>query len=320
VSLLGHSFPGRVRRLGLRAVALLWVVGGGAACGGLSAAGGGGPNPGAAWGGTSAVQPAPPLGPPHGTLLLAGGGRLGPEIWERFVLLAGGDTARILVIPTAGTEEEFPDDWSGFAALREAGARDLRILHTRNREEADSEALAIQVREATGVWIPGGRQWRLVDAYLNTRVHEELHALLGRGGAVGGTSAGASIQADFLVRGDPSSNQILVAPDYLEGFGFLVGAAVDQHLLTRARENDLWEILSARPDLLGIGIDEGTAILVRGDEAEVLGSSQVLLYHPSDPLRRPRILMAGDRLDLGDWRRTLVGFTGIQETHPGGGR
>lgn len=239
--------------------------------------------------------------------MVAGGGQLGPEIWSRFVELAGGDTARIVLIPTAGTDEDFPDSWAGFEPLRGAGARHLQVLHTRDREVADSEAFAQVLRDATGVWIPGGRQWRLVDAYLNTRVHDELRALLDRGGVIGGTSAGASIQAEFLVRGDPTTNQVMIAPGYEEGFGFLARSAVDQHLLARARENDLWEVLEARPELLGIGLDEGTALVVTGDRAEVIGSSQVLLYSASDPTRTPRTLSAGAVVDLGAWSGRAAG-------------
>lgn len=252
------------------------------------------------------AQAAPRVGPASGSLLVAGGGRLGPEIWTRFVELAGGDSARIVIIPTAGTEEEFPESWSGFEPLRNAGAWNLQVLHTRSREEADSEVFAMALRQATGVWIPGGRQWRLVDAYLHTRVHDELRALLDRGGVIGGTSAGASIQAEYLVRGDPSTNQVMIAPGYEEGFGFLARAAVDQHLLARSRENDLWEVLEARPDLLGIGLDEGTALVITGDRAEVIGSSQVLLYSAADQTRTPRSLRAGAVVDLG----VLSEFTG----------
>ena len=234
--------------------------------------------------------------------MVAGGGALGPEIWERFVLRAGGAEARIIVIPTAGTEEDFPENWSGLRSLQSAGALEVRVLHTRDRAEADAPHFAEQIRWASGVWIPGGRQWRLVDAYLHTRVHDELWALLDRDGIIGGTSAGASIQADFLVRGDPSTNQIMMSENYREGFGFLTRTAVDQHLLTRAREADLWEVLERSPGLLGIGVDEGTALLVQGDRGEVIGSSQVLFYVWGDPLRNPVALGPGATVDLAEWR------------------
>jgi cyanophycinase len=270
------------------------------------------------WRGGDAVS-LPSVGPANGTVLVAGGGRLGPEIWERFVELAGGPDARIVVIPTAGTDEDFPETWSGFLPLREAGVRHIQVLHTRDRTQADSEVFTEVLRDATGVWIPGGRQWRLVDSYLNTRVHQELRDLLDRGGVVGGTSAGASIQAEFLVRGDPATNQVIVAPEYDVGFGFLTGTAVDQHLLTRAREDDLWEVLRLRPDLLGIGLDEGTALVVTGDRAEVIGSSQVYLYLPSDPMRTPRALHPGAVVSLRQWSQGIVLDLNVDADHPDAG-
>lgn len=225
----------------------------------------------------SATAP-PQVGPAEGSVMAAGGGALGPEIWEAFVDRAGGSEARIVVIPTAGTEEVFPSNWSGYAPLRAAGAGSVRVLHTRNRAEADTREFAEVLREATGVWIPGGRQWRLVDAYLNTRTHRELQRVLERGGVVGGTSAGASILGSYLVRGSPETNTIVMAPGYEEGFGMLKSAAVDQHLLARGRELDMLQILAVHPQLLGLGLDEGTAVLVEGDQARVVGRSRVAVY------------------------------------------
>jgi cyanophycinase len=245
------------------------------------------------------TRSGPYVGPANGALVVAGGGALGPEIWERFVALAGGPDSRIVVIPTAGSQNDFDDAWSGLEPLRQAGAGEVTVLHTRNPDEANASSFVEPLRRATGVWIPGGRQWRLVDAYLHTRVHEELFLLLDRGGVVGGTSAGASIQASVLVRGDPETNQVLYSPDYEEGFGLLSEAAVDQHLLARGREDDLWELLDRHPNLLGIGLDEGTAIVVQGDQAEVIGVSQALFYDPSEPIRRARSLQRGSVFDLG---------------------
>lgn len=224
----------------------------------------------------------PRVGPANGTLILAGGGDLGPDIMGRFVRLAGGSEARIVLLPGAGTRDTFPPDWRGFALLGDAGARDLTIVHTRDPQVADTEEFVAPLRRATGVWIPGGRQWRLADAYLGTRTLDELFALLERGGVIGGTSAGASIQASYLVRGAPEGNHIMMAPGHERGFGFLRGVAVDQHLLTRNRQDDLLEVIATYPDLLGIGIDEGTAIVVQGDRAEVIGRSKVAVYNIGD--------------------------------------
>jgi len=279
---------GTVRSLRIGALALVVALSGWGCGGGAGALAGGG----------AAIRPTPRVGPSAGHLVVAGGGALGPEIWERFVELAGGPEARIVVIPTAGTDDTFPEEWEGFAPLRAAGARSVTVLHTRNRQEADSRDFVRPLREATGVWIPGGRQWRLVDSYLNTRTHRELERVLSRGGVVGGTSAGASILASYLVRGAPESNTIVMAPGYEEGFAFLRNAAVDQHLTARGREYDLIEVVGRFPSLFGIGVDEGTAVVVRGDRGEVIGRSRVALYDGRGENPGPVFLSAGEAFDL----------------------
>ena len=148
-----------------------------------------------------ATQAAPAVrGPDKGTLIIAGGGRLGPEIVGRFISLAGGPGARIVVIPTAA-EEEFGQDCPCLGMFRALGARNLTVLHTRDRKLADTEAFAAPLKTARAVWFVGGRHWRLVDSYAGTRTEAEIKQVLARGGVVGGTSAGASIQASYLVRG-----------------------------------------------------------------------------------------------------------------------
>lgn len=250
---------------------------------------------------------APVVGPAEGALIVAGGGRLGPDIMGRFVELAGGADARIVIIPTAGEQDTFPESWSGYEVFREMGVRDLTVLHTRDPAVADRADFVAPLRVATGVWIPGGRQWRLADSYLDTRTLDELRAVLDRGGVIGGTSAGASIQPSYMVRGAPEGNTIMMAEGHEEGFGFLRDVAVDQHLIARGRENDLLEVIARHPSLLGIGLDEGTAILVRGDRAEIIGRSRVAFYNTADAAGAPYyFLEAGDAFDLAS-RRTLFG-------------
>jgi cyanophycinase len=239
------------------------------------------------------------VGPAAGTLVIVGGGVLGPEIIRRFVDAAGGPQARIVVIPTAGEQDTFPADWNGLRQLRNAGPREVTVLHTRDPQQANSEGFVRPIREATGVWIPGGRQWRLADSYLGTRVLQELHSLLARGGAIGGTSAGASIQASYMVRGAREGNTIMMASGYEQGFGFLRTAAVDQHLSARNRQRDMLQVVATHPELLGIGLDESTAIVVRGDTAEVIGKDRVAFYNTDTQDRTAYFwLKAGDRFDL----------------------
>jgi cyanophycinase len=232
-----------------------------------------------------AQQPAPrafTVGPDRGALFIAGGGVLDGEIVATFVRLAGDRDARIVIIPTAATEDSFPESWAGLRLFRQAGVEDVTVLHTRSRTTADSEAFTEPLRSATGVWFSGGRQWRLADAYLDTRTVREIRALLERGGVVGGTSAGASIQASYMVRGAVESNEILMAPGHEVGFGLLRNAAIDQHLTARGRQDDMLDVVRRYPDLLGIGIDEGTALIVTGDRAEVAGRGRVAFYNTAD--------------------------------------
>lgn len=240
------------------------------------------------------------VGPAGGALVIVGGGRLDRAILERFVTLAGGPDAPIVVIPTAGGADRYDQSWSGLAGLREAGATRLTVLHTTDRAVANTEAFVRPLREARGVWFPGGRQWRLADAYLHTLVHAELRAVLDRGGVIGGTSAGATIQGSYLARGDTHTNTIMMG-DHEEGMAFLRNVAIDQHLLRRNRQFDLVEIVTARPELLGIGIDENTAIVVQGDRFDVVGAGYVAIYDHERQLDAggPFYFLApGDRYDL----------------------
>ena len=240
------------------------------------------------------------VGPARGALVVVGGAMQDPAIVERFVELAGGSEAPIVVIPTAGGGETYDQYYPGLRAFRAAGATDLTVLHTTDRKVADDPAFSAPLRRARGVWFPGGRQWRLADAYLGTRVQDEVAAVLQRGGVVGGSSAGATILGSYLVRGDTATNTIMMG-DHEEGFGFLRDTAIDQHLLRRNRQFDLIEVIEAHPHLLGIGIDEDTAIVVEGDEFEVMGQSYVVIYDHErllDSGGRFYFLGAGDRYDL----------------------
>jgi cyanophycinase len=263
---------------------------------------------------SGSVRAGATTGPARGALVIAGGGRLDTEVMGRFIELAGGRDARIVILPGAATDDTFPADWSGYRVFRDAGVREVAVLHTRDRAVADSDAFVRPLRTATGVWIPGGRQWRLVDAYLGTRTLRELHALLGRGGVIGGSSAGASIQASYMVRGAVEGNTVMMAPGYEEGFGFLRDAAIDQHLLARGREDDMLAVIARHPQLLGIGIDEGTAIVVTGDRAEVVGRGSVAFYNVADPGELPYyFLRRGAVFDLGA-RTTLQGARAAPHT------
>lgn len=245
---------------------------------------------------------SPAVGPKQGSLVVVGGGRLGPEIVDRFIQLAGGPDVPMVIIPTAGEGDKYDDGYRDRSFLVKAGVKNVTILHTRDRKVADTKEFAAPLKKARAVWFEGGRQWRLVDSYLGTETHKELVAVLNRGGVIGGSSAGATIQGSYLVRGAREGNTILMAKGYEQGLGFLRGVAVDQHLLRRKRENDMLEVIGAHPELLGIGLDESTAIVVKGDEFEVIGDSKCAIYDknykPGTDGRKFYYLSPGDRFDL----------------------
>jgi len=269
-----------------------------------------------------AEHPEAVVGPRRGSLVIMGGGGRDyqfPEIFAKFVELAGGKRARIVVVPTAASSA--PDfDYQRSSAIplaRKLGVSEVSVLHTHDRKEADTEDFVKLLKRATGVWFGGGRQWRLTKAYGGTRTEREFHKVLERGGAIGGSSAGATIQGSFLARGDTSGNTIMVG-DVQRGFGFMKNTAIDQHLIARGREKDLLKVLEDpagkmrkefdRAEMLGIGIDEDVAIVVRGDQFEVIGKEKgaSLIYDPKSwdkntpDEKKWVILRTGQKYDLKD--------------------
>lgn len=248
-------------------------------------------------------------GPDKGTLVIVGGNMQDPAIVKRFIDLAGGPDAPIVVIPTAGDDDEYDSYWPGLKQWRDNGAKHLTVLHTRDRKVADTAAFVEPIRAARGVFFGGGRQWRLADSYLNTLTHKELQALLNRGGVIGGSSAGASILASFMVRGDTKGNETMIG-DHTVGLGFLKNAAVDQHVLRRNRQFDMLDVLDRHPDLLGIGLDEDTAIVVQGDQFDVIGRSYAIIYS-TKPVAgssgRFYFMGPGDRFDMKTRKATRQG-------------
>lgn len=217
------------------------------------------------------------IGPENGTLVIVGGGGRIDSIMQDFIKLAGGIDASIIVIPTAEGSERYDENSGGASTMRKLGATNVTVLHTTDRNIANSGSFVKPLIKAKAVWFGGGRQWRLVDAYKNTLTEKMIWKVLERGGVIGGTSAGATIQGSYLARGDTKNNQIMMG-DHQEGIGFLKNVAIDQHVMARNRQFDMFDILKNRPELLGIGIDENTAIIVQGNQFEVIGESYVIVY------------------------------------------
>jgi cyanophycinase len=217
------------------------------------------------------------IGPVNGTLVIVGGGGRIDSIIKTFIKLAGGNDVPIIVIPTAEGSERYDQNSGGADKMRELGAKNVTVLHAADRNIANSNSFVMPLNNAKAIWIGGGRQWRLVDIYKNTLTEKMIWKVLERGGVIGGSSAGATIQGSYLTRGDTKNNQIMMG-NHEEGFGFLKNVAIDQHVLARNRQFDMFDILKNRPELLGIGIDENTAIIVHGNQFKVIGESYVIVY------------------------------------------
>lgn len=256
----------------------------------------------------ASAQPITEYGPAKGTLIIAGGGPLeGTGIVEAFIARAGGpEKAKIVVVPTAGgnksadgTVRVYKED-DVVAAWKKRGVQHVRMLHTHDAKVADTDEFAAPLREATGVWFDGGRQWNIVDSYAKTLTLREFHKVLERGGVIAGTSAGATIQGDYLVRGAIAGSNIVMTPEpeHEHGFAFLRRSAIDQHINTRNRWDDIIPVIRKYPNLLGLGLSEGTAIVVTGDRFEVMGLWKVAVHDNTrlyQPWEKPYyVLSPGD--------------------------
>ncbi len=254
---------------------------------------------------------APEYGPAKGTLVIVGGGATeGTGIVEKFIELGGGPDGKFVIVPTAGGNRGANgditkyDDATVTASWRARGLKNVVMLHTADPKVADTEAFAQVLRSATAVWFNGGRQWNIVDSYAGTLTYREFHKVLERGGVIGGSSAGATIQGDYLVRGDTSGPDVMMTEEknHQKGFAFLRKVAIDQHINARLRWDDLIPVIKKYPNLLGIGLSEGTAIIVTGDTFSVMGKWKIAIHDNArvyQPWEKPYyVLGAGDVYDM----------------------
>jgi cyanophycinase len=273
---------------------------------------------------TSAPAAGGAAAAPAGHLLIVGGGPLPPEVLARFVQLAGGaGKARIVVFPMASSDPEAGVEMA--ATLTKMGAEAERI--SLDHASADTDASAARLSSVTGIWFGGGDQALLTKALAGTKTEAAIHQRYRAGAVVGGTSAGAAVMSTPMLTGDEKhpggarppakgSNDayMTIARDNVitePGFGLLPGAIVDQHFVRRRRNNRLFSLVLEHPTLVGVGIDESTAVEVEPDGTwRILGASVAVVYDArkaaitppgADPLGasgvRIDVLPAGSRYD-----------------------
>lgn len=233
-------------------------------------------------------------------LVLVGGGERPPAALERFVAWAGGERARILVVPWASAEPE---------AAAQALLEELAAYPAAARDAAPSTAAArafdVLLASATGVFFTGGDQVTLMAAVDALGLAPRLRELAGRGVVFGGTSAGTAAMSPLMITGVGDFTRLdPLAVGAAPGLGLLPGTLVDQHFLKRQRHNRLLALVGAHPELLGLGVDEDTALLVDGTRAEVVGATAVLAVRAAGAgAWDVELLAAGARYDLAAKRR-----------------
>ena len=227
------------------------------------------------------------MGVKKGHLVIVGGGEDREDdkaILARIVELSGGSKAKVVVLTTASRRAS--EDPEAAKAIEEdyrkaflaCGASHYQALHIFDRQAANDEANAKIIAGATCVFMAGGEQGRLVSILGGTSVFRAMHrAYLEKGACISGTSAGASAVSEHMVLGGPSDSlprkgRLPLAP----GLGFIRSVLIDQHFSQRQRLGRLLSVVAQNPFLMGIGIDEDTALVVTPEERlEVLGSGAV---------------------------------------------
>lgn len=269
---------------------------------------------------------------PKGHLFIIGGGNRPPEMMRQFVELAGGPgKAKVLVITNASADydTECTDMTAEFHSL---GVADIRcVLFT--REEALDPRAAEHLIGTTGIFFTGGDQSRVTSVLVGTPVHQKLKDLYAAGAVIGGTSAGAALMSKVMITGDERVNKDTVRNFRfikknnvvtVEGMGFITNAIIDQHFIARKRHNRLISVVLEHPELIGVGIDESTAIIVRPPGMfEVTGAGNVIVYDATraKSISEDRngnlsaneitmhVLKSGDRYDIGAHRVEPTGMS-----------
>jgi len=241
----------------------------------------------------------------RGTVILVGGGETPPEVPQAMLRLSGGADARVVIL--AHTQQEVGRGAERSAAFfREQGARNVIAPDT-----MQPDALAELLREAQGVWIPGGDQNRFMARLGSSPLFlNALRAVLTRGGVVGGTSAGASLMGEKMPTGNQSAEGELRtgAVELAPALNLLPSTLIDQHFLKRGRLPRLLCAILEHPHLVGIGVDENAWAIVQGNAVLVERGQVVMLRSRVKPHRHEtllgtrhlqmQILLPGDRVKL----------------------
>lgn len=225
-----------------------------------------------------------------GHLLIIGGGNRPDYLTNRIIELAGGVDSRIVIIPMAS------GDPLGAALYQKEqferlGVKDVDYIIC-NKEEANLESNLKKLDNTTSIYFSGGDQSLLTDAILDTKLIDKIHGIYKNGGVISGTSAGAAVMSKIMITGNELINKDSTYSFFaiqegnietVEGFGFVTEAIIDQHFIMRKRLNRLISVVLENPNLVGVGIDESTSIIVNPDRTfEVLGERTIMIFDATE--------------------------------------
>ncbi len=262
------------------------------------------------------VQLDPTFVKSGGAFVLVGGGGAAPEsylagIFQRFIALAGGPDAPLAVLTCATRYPEHQASRTGSFFI-EQGANEVLAPLIRNRAEADDPANAAQIRAARGIYLTGGDQSKYLNILNGTCCGEALLSAFREDAAVlGGTSAGAMVMGDVMIAASYDwVMQRRGVPLVRQGFGLLgTGVVVDTHFSQRRRIPRLMHVVRTLPGILGIGLDEDTALVIGADgQGEVMGAGCAYVFRSQNGRLQQQAVRAGARLDLAGRRGTRDGL------------
>lgn len=221
-----------------------------------------------------------------GHLVIIGGGQRPDYMMEKIVELAGGVSAKFIIVPNASSDPVETGIYY-IEEFKKYGVSDVNYILC-DSSNADADTILQQLEGATGIYLVGGDQSRLTNTFNGTKFLQKLHEIYENGGMIAGTSAGAAVQSKIMITGNelihPNAERAFATIqngniETVEGFGFITKAVIDQHHIARKRHNRVLSVILEKGGLLGIGIDESTAIVVNPDDTfEVLGEYTVLVY------------------------------------------
>jgi cyanophycinase len=219
---------------------------------------------------------------PEGHLILNGGGSKPQAVMEKFVELAGGKNELIVVFPTASSDNSTGRYYRKLFA-KEYGCTNVRVAAVKDRRDAQRREFVELVEKAGGIFFSGGDQRRITAAMKDTPLEQAVLRAWERGAVVGGTSAGTACMSPQMITGDGDFTVITAKNvEIWPGLGLLTGAIVDQHFVARSRQNRLIAVVLENPELIGVGIDEATAIWVKPDGSfQVIGEGWVMVFDAS---------------------------------------